>query len=137
MQAEKDGFKVHEHTRKIEDAKRQCVNSRIQGSAADQTKIAMRLIGENKQLQELDFHMILLVHDEIIGECPIVNLAEVEPIFVQCMLDAAKDLRTGAKCDATCVLAWYDDQFDREIHPEELTKEKLIEIIRNAKYIWD
>ena len=135
--AEKDGFKIHEHTRKIEDAKRQCVNSRIQGSAADQTKIAMRLIDENKKLKELDFHMILLVHDEIIGECPIVNIAEAEPLFVQSMLDAAKDLRTGAKCDATCVLAWYDDQFGREIHPEELTNEKLVEIVKNAKYIWD
>lgn len=137
MKAEKDGFKVHEHTRKIEDAKRQCLNSRIQGSAADQTKIAMRLIAQNKKLNELDFHMILLVHDEIIGECPIVNVAEAEPLFVQCMLDAAKDLRTGAKCDATCVLAWYDDQFHREIHPSELTPEKLIEIIKGAKYIWN
>lgn len=135
--AAKDGFVVHEHTRRIEDAKRQCVNSRIQGSAADQTKIAMRLIDENQKLKDLDFHMILLVHDEIIGEAPLINMAEAEPYFVQCMLDAAKDLRTGAKCDATCVLAWYDDQFDRELHPKDMTQEEILEVIKNAKYIWN
>lgn len=137
MNAEKDGFKIKENTRKIEDAKRQCVNSRIQGSAADQTKIAMQLIDTNKRLQELDFHMTLLVHDEIIGEGPLVNMAEIEPIFVQCMIDAAKDLRTGAKCDATCVLAWYDDQFGRDLNPKEMTEAEMLETIKNAAYIFD
>lgn len=137
MKAEKDGFKVIEHTRKIEDAKRQCVNSRIQGSAADQCKIAIRNVDTNKKLKELDFHMVLLVHDEIIGEAPLVNIAEVAPIFQQCLLDSAKDLRTGAKCDCAATLYWYADQFEDEIHVDQLSKENMREIIKNAPFIFE
>ena len=137
QKAEKDGFKVKENTRKIEDAKRQCTNSRIQGSASTQTKIAMHGIARNQQLKDLDFHMQLLVHDEIIGEAPLVNIEKVEPVFQQCMVDSAKDLRTGAKCDCTAVLYWYADQYEDEIHIHELTKEKMREIIQNAPFIFE
>ena len=122
--AEKDGFKIKENTRKIEDATRQVVNARVQGSAADQTKIAMRLIGTNEKLKQLDFKMILLVHDEIIGECPFVCAKTVIPIFQQCMLDAAKDLRSGAKCDCEVSLRWYGKSFE----DDELTHETLQKI---------
>lgn len=121
LNAEKDGFKIKENTRKIEDAIRQCVNARVQGSAASQSKVAMRLIGTNPELKKLKFKMELLVHDEIIGEAPFVNVQEVEPIFQQCMLDSAKDLRTGAQCDCSCVQRWYGD----EIEIEDLTMETL------------
>lgn len=89
-------------------------NSRIQGSAADQTKIAMRLIGNNETLKKLNFKMVLLVHDEIIGECPFATAHEAIPIFKQCMLDAAKDLRSGSKCDETSALKWYGEDFQYE-----------------------
>ena len=137
MKAEKDGFKVIEHTRKIEDAKRQCVNSRIQGSAADQCKIAIKNVDTNKRLKELDFHMVLLVHDEIIGEAPLVHIQEVAPIFQQCLLDSAKDLRTGAKCDCAATLYWYADQFEDEVHIDSLTKENMREIISKAPFIFE
>lgn len=137
MKAEKDGFKVHEHTRKIADAERQCTNSRVQGSAATQCKIAINNVATNKTLQDLDFHMILLVHDEIIGEAPLVNIQKVAPIFQQCLLDSAKDLRTGAKCDCAATLYWYADQFEDEIHIDSLTKENMKEIIKKAPFIFE
>lgn len=110
--AEKDGFKVKDNTKAIDEAKRQCVNSRVQGSAADQTKIAIQNIKNSKRLKELGFKIVLLVHDEIIGECPIENAVEARDIFVQCMLDAAKDLRSGAKCDASISARWYGKELD-------------------------
>ncbi len=122
--AEKDGFKIKENTKKIEDATRQVVNARVQGSAADQTKIAMRLIGNNEELKKYGFRMVLLVHDEIIGECPFITAYEAIPIFKQCMLDAAKDLRSGAACDETSALCWYGKDFDYET----LTQETLQKI---------
>lgn len=137
LKADKDGFKVVEHTRKIEDAKRQCTNSRVQGSAATQCKLAIKNVANNKILQDLDFHMILLVHDEIIGEAPLVNIQKIAPIFQQCLLDSAKDLRTGAKCDCAAVLYWYADQFEDEIHIDQLTKENMREIIQKAPFIFD
>ena len=137
MKAEKDGFKVIEHTRKLADAERQCTNSRVQGSAATQCKIAIKNVDTNKRLKELDFHMVLLVHDEIIGEAPLVHIQEVAPIFQQCLLDSAKDLRTGAKCDCAATLYWYADQFEDEVHIDSLTKENMKEIIRKAPYIFE
>lgn len=114
INAEKDGFKIKDNTRKIEDAIRQCVNARVQGSAATQSKIAMKLIGSNEDLKRLKFKMELLVHDEIIGQCPFVNVVEAEPIFQQCMLNSAKDLRTGAQCDTSIVTRWYGDEIELE-----------------------
>lgn len=122
--AEKDGFKIKENTRKIEDATRQVVNARVQGSAADQTKIAMRLIGTDENLKKYKFNMLLLVHDEIIGEVPFVNAKEAVPIFSQRMLDAAKDLKSGAKTDAEITTKWYGKSFELE----DLTMETLQKI---------
>lgn len=127
--AEKDGFKVKENTRKIEDAIRQVVNARVQGSAADQTKIAMRLIGNNQKLKELDFNMVLLVHDEIIAECPFITAHDAIPIFKQCMLDAAKDLRSGAACDETSALAWYGKDFEYE----DINEQTLLNLIKENR----
>lgn len=121
LNAENDGFKIKENTRKIEDATRQVVNARVQGSAADQTKIAMRLIGNNEDLKKLKFNMTLLVHDEILGECPYVTAKKVVPIFQKCMLDAAKDLKSGAKCDVELTTKWYGKSFEIE----DLTRETL------------
>ena len=122
--AEDDGFTIKENTRKIEDATRQCVNARIQGSAASQSKIAMRLIGTNEDLKRLNFKMELLVHDEIIGQCPFVNAKEALPIFQSCMLGSAKDVRSGAKCDTETSFVWYGDSLENE----DLTIEKLQQI---------
>lgn len=110
--AEKDGFRIKDNTKLIGDAKRKCVNSRVQGSAADQTKIAIQNIKNSARLKELGFKIVLLVHDEIIGECPIENAIEARNLFVQCMLDAAKDLRSGAKCDASISARWYGKELD-------------------------
>ena len=124
--AKEAGFEVTENTKKIEDATRQCVNSAVQGSAASQSKIAIRLVGTNPRLKELGFHMELLVHDEILGEVPYVNAYEAIPIFTQCMLNSAKDLRTGARCDASIVQRWYGEEIDYEdlLNPETLAKIK-------------
>lgn len=115
------GFKLKENTKKIDDASRQVVNSRIQGSAATQSKIAIRLIGTNERLKKLGFKMAILVHDEILAECPYVTMREAEKLFTQGMLDSSKDLRTGAACDATASRCWYGD----DIPMEDITLENL------------
>ena len=113
-QAQQQNITIIDNNREIEEAKRQCVNSRVQGSAADQAKIAIRLIGTNEILKKYKFNMTLLVHDEIIGECPVIFAKNVVPIFKQCMLDAANDLRTGAKCDCTLTYKWYGEEINLE-----------------------
>lgn len=107
QQAEKEGIEIKNNGGFIAEATRQCVNSRIQGSAADQTKKAMLLVGTDKQLKELGFKMLLPVHDEIIGEVPKENIKEAGKRFQQLMVDAAKDLSVPSKCDLEITERWY------------------------------
>ena len=107
--AKKQGILIKDNGGYIAEATRQCVNSRIQGSAADQTKLAMILVGNDKQLKELGFRMLLAVHDELIGECPRENAKEVAERFAQLMVEAAKDLVVPSKCDVEITECWYGE----------------------------
>ncbi len=103
----KEGITVRENTMKINDAERQCVNSRIQGSAADLTKIAIHLLGVNQQLKDLGFKLLLYVHDEIIGQCPKENIVQVKQLLEECMVGAGKDLDIPLVCDTEITEGWY------------------------------
>jgi len=106
-QAKDKGIIIKDNGGYIAEARRQCVNSRIQGSAADQTKLAMILIGNDKQLKDLGFRLLLQVHDELIGECPEENAKEVSERFSALMVEAAKDLKVPSKCDVEISKRWY------------------------------
>lgn len=107
--AEVDGVIIKDNGGYIAEATRQCVNSRIQGSAADQTKLAMILIDKDEQLKQLGFKLLLPVHDELIGECPRENAKAVADRFSELMVLAAKDLSVPSKCDVEVTEAWYGD----------------------------
>lgn len=107
QQAKNEGIHIKDNGGFIAEATRQCVNSRIQGSAADQTKIAMILVANDKRLKELGFRLLLSVHDELIGECPKENAKESAEIFAQLMVEAAKDLIVPSKCDIEITECWY------------------------------
>ncbi len=51
-------------------AERQAVNSVIQGSAADIIKLAMLAVQRDGILQELNAHLVLQIHDELLIEVP-------------------------------------------------------------------
>lgn len=104
--AKAEGILIKDNTGYIAEATRQCVNSRIQGSAADQTKIAMILVGKDSKLKELGFRLLLTVHDELIGECPIENIKQVAERFSSLMVEAAKDLVVPSKCDVEITKRW-------------------------------
>lgn len=55
------------------EEERSLINAVIQGSASAMAKRSMIRIDECKPLRELGYEMIMQVHDEIIGECPIQN----------------------------------------------------------------
>lgn len=109
---EREGILIIDNTGKIAEAVRQCVNSRVQGSAADQTKIAMLLIGRNQRLRELGFRLLLPVHDELIGECPLENAKEASELFRNLMIEAAKELSIPSKCDVEITDRWYGAEVD-------------------------
>ena len=106
-----DGIKIIDHTREKDVTK--VVNARIQGSAADLTKLAMIELHEDKRLQELGFRILIPVHDEVIAECPIVNAKECSTLLAQIMSNTAEQiLKMPIKCDVEISKRWYGESID-------------------------
>jgi DNA polymerase I-like protein with 3'-5' exonuclease and polymerase domains len=115
--SKKDGLKITDNGGKIADATRQCVNARIQGSAADLTKLALIDLYNNERLRELGFRLLIPVHDEVIAECPIENAKECSKLLADVMSKAAeKILGMPFSCDVELTREWYGEpvQLDKE-----------------------
>lgn len=130
----------------ISQAERQCVNARIQGGAASMSKRAMIRVANNQELKELGFKLLIPVHDELIGECPIENKERVKELLSFEMIESAKpEIEVPMKCDVDDFPSWYYDVYEAELKKEydkngndfeklcenhtECTKEQLREII--------
>lgn len=66
-------------------ARRQAINTRIQGSAADIIKLAMLAADQDPTLQKLGARLILQVHDELILEVPEANARQAGPRLAEIM----------------------------------------------------
>lgn len=130
-QAAREGVTVIDNGGFISQAERQCVNARIQGSAASLTKIAMRRVYDDLELREWGFKLLITVHDELIGECPIENAEKVMNKLSSIMINAAvPECSVPMKCDGYCVSKWYADDYSntiREKYLNMLEKERLTE----------
>lgn len=112
-EANKEGIWIIDNGAKIADAQRQCVNARIQGSAADMSKLAMILVGNDTRLKELGFRLLIPVHDELIAECPIENAKECKERFAMLMAKAAESrLTIPIKCDVEVTYCWYGEKVE-------------------------
>jgi len=111
QQANKEGIWIVDNGKKIAEAKRQCVNSRVQGSAADLTKLAMVNTSRNERLKELGFRLLIQVHDELIGECPEENMKECSELLAKVMSESAEQiLEMPIKCDVDLMYQWYGEK---------------------------
>lgn len=109
--AKKDGIIIKENTMKKADAERQCVNSVIQGTAGDMTKLSLIGIMNNQELKDLGFKTLITVHDEIIGECPRKNAKRCGELLTYIMshsLDGYMDMKF--KCDPSYTERWYGEE---------------------------
>ena len=70
---------------RYQEAHRQSLNSVIQGSSADIMKLAMIAIYNDPRYKELDCHMIITVHDELIMEVPEEHIKEGAELLVGTM----------------------------------------------------
>lgn len=122
-QALSEGYIIKDNGGFIADAERQCLNSVIQGSAADMTKLAMVLIHNDKELKDLDFHLLIPVHDELIGEAPKENSEAAGNRLSALMVEAYYKLLTNAypdyetlpiKCDVEITDYWYQGEFENK-----------------------
>ena len=106
------GINIKDNCGYIAKAQRQCVNSRVQGSSADLTKLAQIELANCKELKDLGFRMLIPVHDEIIGECPIEVQDRCAELMSECMIRAGKDLCVPLKCDVDRFTHWYMEEDD-------------------------
>lgn len=113
QQALEDGIVIIDNGGKIADATRQCVNARIQGSAADLTKLAMIELNNNQKLKELGFRLLVPVHDEVICECPEENVKECSKLLATTMSHAAEEiLKMPINTDVEVSKQWYGESIE-------------------------
>lgn len=123
--ASKEGLILRDNGGFISQAKRQCVNARVQGGAATMSKKAMIKVYHDDCLKQLGFKLMLAVHDELIGECPIENADEVAERLCDLMkVSALPECIVPFKCDPTIEKVWYyTDYADaiRESYQEKIS----------------
>ena len=108
-----EGYSIKDNRGFIEDAKRQCVNSIIQGSAADMTKITMIKIYNDEELRRLGYHLIIPVHDEVLGICPEKNAKAVRARLEHIMVHIVDGIfRIPMKCDIEVTHRWYGEEIE-------------------------
>ena len=77
------------------------------------SKRAMIAVHNDKILRELKFKLLIAVHDELIGECPIENAKICKERFAELMEEAAYDkLDIPIKCDVACSYEWYGEEIE-------------------------
>ncbi|MBQ7933687.1 MAG: DNA polymerase I, partial [Lachnospiraceae bacterium] len=83
------------------------MNSPIQGSAADIIKIAMIRVWEALRSAGLKSRLILQVHDELLIETALEEVAQVQEIL-ESNMKAAADLAVALSVDLHTGDTWYD-----------------------------
>lgn len=111
---EKMGITIVDNTKRLEDAKRQCVNSEVQGSAADMKKAAIVAIDTCDKLNKLGYGLLLDVHDELIGEVPEKNAAEAAKLVKELMISVA-GLNVPMKCDVVISRVWGGEEINLKV----------------------
>ena len=91
----------------------------VHNSAATLTKKAMVEIFNDKEMKDLGYRILVPVHDELLGECPIENVKEVEKRLSYLMINAAKpECSVSMKVDTYTVSHWYADEVYNSIYDE-------------------
>lgn len=116
------------NTGRIAQAERQCLNARIQGSAASLTKLAMIQIHNSQELKDLDAKLVMTIHDEVMLECPALYAEQASEILPRIMIDAAAPyIDVPMKCDPAIESRWYTSEYAVAVQEEfkKLTKSGL------------
>lgn len=123
-----DGIILSANTGRIAQAERQCLNARIQGSAASLTKLAMIQIHNSQELKDLDAKLVMTIHDEVMLECPALYAEQASEILPRIMIDAAAPyIDVPMKCDPAIESRWYTSEYAVAVQEEfkKFTKQGL------------
>lgn len=114
-----DRILVVDNRKTIAKAGRQIINSQVQGSAADMSKLALIKIFYDEELNKRGVKEIIPVHDEILIETPLRYAKYVKKRFAEDMETAAKPkLTIPVCCDVVSANGWYHPELDldAELH---------------------
>lgn len=108
-----DRILIVDNSSKIAKAQRQIINSRVQGSSADMSKLACIKIYNDEELKNRHVKIIIPVHDEILLETPIRYAKFVKQRFAYDMCEAPQP-RLGIPMSVDVVSAdrWYGEELD-------------------------
>lgn len=135
-----DKITITNNSVKVSRARRQCVNARIQGSAATMTKKAMIAVHNDQVMKDIGFRLLIPVHDELLGECPIEFAEIAKKRLSELMIASAKpECSVPMKCDADCFTNWYEDVVESDVKElyndliaEGVSKDAAFEKVRSA-----
>lgn len=109
----KMGIDIIDNSYKISTTSRQCVNSIIQGSAADMVKVALINLYCNEELKSLGVSLVMTIHDEIICESPIENAKRAGEILTEIMINSSKEkIEVPMKCDVEITDRWKGEEIN-------------------------
>ena len=116
---EEDHIRVTNNRPKITDASRQCVNSIIQGSAADMTKMAILQLESSGEWKALGGRLLV----------PLDKWKEGGELLSKTMSDAGSFLPFPINCDVTTTLRWYGLEYpcayEKPARMDELSEEGI------------
>ena len=117
--AAKEGILLSANTGRIAQAERQCLNARIQGSAASLTKLAMIQIHNSQELKDINAKLVMTIHDEVMLECPALYADQAAEILPRIMIDAAAPyIDVPMKCDPAVESRWYTSEYAVAVQSE-------------------
>jgi DNA polymerase I-like protein with 3'-5' exonuclease and polymerase domains len=119
QEAQKAGIILSANTGRIAQAERQCLNARIQGSAASLTKLAMIQIHNSQELKDLGAYLVMTIHDEVMLECPALYAEQASEVLPRIMIDAAAPyIDIPMKCDPAVESRWYTSEYAVAVQSE-------------------
>lgn len=105
---------------RYQEAHRQSLNSVIQGSSADIMKLSMIAIYRDSRYKELDCHMLITVHDELIMEVPEDKIREGAELLTDTMKKVGHSIISlPMSVDAEVNDYWYGENLADEFLAEE------------------
>lgn len=106
-QLNEEKIKVVNNRQRITEASRQCVNSIIQGSAAELTKMAILKLESDPRWKAIGGRLLVPVHDELICEVPMDKAEEGGKLLSEIMSSAGDFLPFSISCDVETSYRWY------------------------------
>lgn len=113
------GIEVEDYAYKKKKESTKLLNAAIQGSAAAMSKLAMIAIDRDERLKKINTYLLLMIHDEVICECPRQYLAEAVKYIKEDMTQCVTGMPVPFLADAENSDCWYGKEIVVDLEVDE------------------